>query len=100
MNGYGRKGMRMSQGPVVYYAVTLEWGAGWDAALPMRQQAKWDGHAVFMNSLVDDGFVVLGGLLDDGSQALLIINAESEQDVRARLAADPCATLGIRRVAK
>ena len=91
---------QLSQQPVVYYAVTTEWGAGWNAALPMREQAKWDEHAAFMNGLVDDGFIFLGGPLDDARQALLIVNAGSEQVVRARLAADPWAAMGIRRVAK
>jgi hypothetical protein len=31
----------------------------------MREQEDWAGHARFMNALAEDGFVVLGGLLDD-----------------------------------
>src|SRR5262245_4522250 len=91
--------MRMSQRPI-YYAVTMEWGPGREAALPMREQPRWDEHAAFMDGLADDGFVVLGGPLDDASRALLIVNAASERAVRARLAADPWMPLGIRRIAK
>ena len=38
---------------------------------------QWDEHAAFMNALVDDGFVVLGGPLGDEGKILLIIKAQS-----------------------
>jgi uncharacterized protein YciI len=85
---------------VTYYAVLREWGENWDAWLSMRQQAKWDEHAVFMNALADDGFVFLGGPLDDGEKILLIINASSEQEIVARLADDPWTPMGLLRIAK
>ena len=90
----------MSKRSVTYYAVTRERGENWDARLSMRQQEKWDEHAVFMNALVDDGFVVLGGPLDDGEKILLIIDAEGEQEIAARLADDPWTPMGLLRVAK
>lgn len=90
----------MSQQPLIYYAVTLERGAQWDRHRSMREQKEWDAHAQFMDALVSDGFVVLGGPLDDAAQALLIINAESRQAVEARLADDPWLPLGVRRIAK
>jgi hypothetical protein len=36
-------------------------GAAWDDARGMEQQDDWDAHASFMNALVREGFVVLGG---------------------------------------
>jgi hypothetical protein len=95
-----QKGGAMSQQSVTYYAVTREQGENWDARLPMRQQEQWVEHAVFMNALVDDGFVVLGGPLGDGEKILLIIAAESEQKIAARLADDPWTPLGLLRIAK
>jgi hypothetical protein len=92
--------MPMSKRPVTYYAVTRERGERWDASLTMREQEKWDEHAVFMNALVDDGFVVLGGPLGDGVKILLIIDAESEQEIDARLADDPWTPMGLLRIAK
>lgn len=89
----------MSQHHVIYYAVTQEWGDGRDAQRSMREQAKWDEHAAFMDALVDDGFVILGGPLDNAEKVLLIINAESQQAVEARLADDPWLPMGIRRIA-
>ncbi len=41
-----------------------------------------------MDSLIDDGFVFLGGLLENGRDVLHVISAQSEEAVRERLAAD------------
>ena len=90
----------MSQRSVTYYAVTRERGENWEPMLTMRQQEKWDEHAVFMNALEDDGFVFLGGPLGDGGKILLIIDAESEQEIDARLADDPWTPMGLLRIAK
>jgi hypothetical protein len=90
----------MSQQPVIYYAVTQERGENWDTRRSMREQQNWEEHARFMDALVDDGFVVLGGPLDDGETVLLIINAENRQAIEARLAGDPWTPLGVRRIAK
>jgi uncharacterized protein YciI len=92
--------MPMSKQPVIYYAVTQERGKNWDARLSMREQEKWEEHARFMDALVDDGFVVLGGPLDDGEKVLLIINAESRQAIDARLADDPWTPMEVRRIAQ
>ena len=91
----------MSQRPVTYYAVIRERGENWDARLPMRQQEKWDEHVEFMDALADEGFVVLGGPLGDGEKNfLLIIDAESEQEIAARLADDPWTPLGLLHIAE
>jgi uncharacterized protein YciI len=90
----------MPQRSTAYYAVIREMGENWDARLPMRQQEHWDEHAAFMNALADDGFVVLGGPLGGGEKILLIIDAESEQAIEARLADDPWTPLGLLRIAK
>jgi uncharacterized protein YciI len=54
-----------------------------------------------MDALADEGFVVLGGPLGDGEEKfLLIIDAESEQEIAARLADDPWTPPGLLRIAK
>lgn len=93
-----RKGWPMAE-PVTFYAVRRERGGSWDAALPMREQDKWDEHASFMNALADDGFVVLGGPLGDGAQILLVVRADSEDEIKARLAKDPWTAMGLLRIA-
>jgi uncharacterized protein YciI len=89
----------MSKHPVIYYAVTLEQGENWNARRPMREQEQWDEHAKLMDALVDAGFIVLGGPLNDGEKAMLIIKAESKQAIEVRLADDPWIALGVRRIA-
>ncbi|TMQ61203.1 MAG: hypothetical protein E6K77_10855 [Candidatus Eisenbacteria bacterium] len=82
---------------MAYFVVINEQGPAWNPACSMRDQEKWAEHAAFMNSLVDEGFVILGGPLKDGSthKARLIIKSVSEQAMRARLAEDPWMRLGL-----
>ena len=85
---------------MTYYAVTRERGERWDLARGMREQKDWHQHAAFMEALVDDGFVVLGGPSGDGSKTLLIVDGENEEQIRARLLDDPWAPTDLLRVAK
>jgi uncharacterized protein YciI len=64
-------------------------GPEWDRSRPMEEQFDWDAHAEFMDGLVDDGFIVLGGPLADEERVAHVIEAESEEAVRATLARDP-----------
>jgi uncharacterized protein YciI len=64
-------------------------GPEWDHSKPMEQQSRWDAHAQFMDALVDDGFIVLGGPLGDEVRVMHAVEAESEEAIRARLAQDP-----------
>ena len=79
------------------FAVTMEHGARWDASRGIREQDSFREHAAFMDGLVDHGFVILGGPLDDG-QPLLAVEAADESKVRTLLAADPWAPMGLLRV--
>jgi uncharacterized protein YciI len=73
------------------FAVRLVHGPGWDIARPIRQQDGWDEHATFMDSLVDDGFIILGGPVGDGAETLHVVDAADAREVEARFAADPWA---------
>jgi uncharacterized protein YciI len=64
-------------------------GPQWDTSLALEEQSDWPAHASFMDGLVDDGFVVLGGPLVDEHRVVLAVEAESEEAVRATLARDP-----------
>lgn len=55
----------------------------------MEEQSGWPAHAAFMDGLVDDGFVVLGGPLADEQRVVLAVEAESEDAVRITLGRDP-----------
>ena len=74
-----------------YYLVERGKGPAWDHSRPRREQPGWDEHAAFMDTLAEEGFVVLGGPVGegDGGNALLVVDAEDETEVRARLADDP-----------
>lgn len=75
------------------FAVTMVHGPGWDPARQIRDQDGWDEHAVFMDGLVDDGFVILGGPLG-GERALHAVEAADEHEARTRLGEDPWASAG------
>jgi len=64
-------------------------GPEFDPALPLEEQSGWAAHADFMDTLVEEGFIVLGGPLDGGPRVAHVVEAGSEQAVRARLAQDP-----------
>lgn len=76
-----------------YFLVEQAKGPAWDHSRPRREQAGWDAHAAFVDGLAEEGIIVLGGPIGDGDgeNALLIVDADSEADVRARFAKDPWA---------
>jgi uncharacterized protein YciI len=80
------------------FAVRLVHGPGWDPSRPIREQDGWDEHAAFMDGLVGDGFIILGGPVGDGEQTLHVVEAAGEDDIRTRLAQDPWATAGLLRI--
>ena len=64
-------------------------GPEYDHAKPLEEQSGWTEHAAFMDALVERGFLVLGGPLADEHRVAHVIEAESEDEVRATLAEDP-----------
>jgi len=64
-------------------------GPRWDPSLPLEGQSDWPVHAAFMDALVDEGFIVLGGPLADEYRVVHAVEAESEDVVRSTLARDP-----------
>jgi uncharacterized protein YciI len=67
----------------------------------MREQVLWEAHARFMNALAVDGFVVLGGPVGEGGEeTLLVIDADSEATLRARLSTDPWTHIGLLEIAR
>ena len=70
-------------------------GPNRDFSKGTREQAFWDEHATFIDRLVDDGFILMGGPFVDEGGSLLIFNAEDENEVRAKLKNDPWTKEGI-----
>jgi uncharacterized protein YciI len=80
------------------FALTEVSGPNWDPSRARRDQEGWDEHAAFMDGLVDDGFVILGGPLGDGDRVLLVVEAADEDEIQARFAADPWLPMGILKI--
>lgn len=73
----------------MFHVVLLRSGPEWDPSRPLEEQSGWPAHAAFMDALVEDGFIVLGGPLGDEHRVVHAVEADSEEAVRARLAEDP-----------
>jgi hypothetical protein len=75
---------------MMFHVVLRQSGPSFDPARPLERQSGWEEHAAFMDALVADGFVVLGGPLED-ERVVHAVSAPSADAVRERLARDPWA---------
>ena len=75
------------------FAITREAGPSWTEGKGAFEQPAANDHAIFMNRLAEDGFVLFAGPLagseHDRIRVLLIADAASEADINRRLADDP-----------
>jgi uncharacterized protein YciI len=78
-----------------HFALALVHGPAWDDTRGIREQEAWTEHADFMDDLVADGFILLGGPLGGGEQTLHVVEARDEDQIRKRLAEDPWARAGL-----
>ena len=69
------------------FAVLRSRGPAWDDSRPLERQADWATHAAFMDTLFEQGFAALVGLL--------ILRASSASEVVERLASDPWSSNGL-----
>jgi uncharacterized protein YciI len=75
---------------VSYFLVLLtRSGAEYDHARPLEEQSRFDEHAGFLDGLVAEGLIILGGPLGDERRVVYVVEAGSEEEVRERLARDP-----------
>src|SRR5215468_4597029 len=74
-------------------------GPNRDPSKGTREQPLWDEHAAFIDRLVDEDFILMGGPLVDETGlpcgALLIVSADNENEVRENLKNDPWFERGI-----
>jgi uncharacterized protein YciI len=73
----------------MFLVVLRRSGPEWDPTKPLEEQSRWPAHASFMDGLVEEGFIVLGGPLSDEHRVVHAVEADSEYAVRATLARDP-----------
>ena len=64
-------------------------GPEFDRSRPLEEQSRWTEHAAFMDGLVEDGFIVLGGPLAGDGRVAHAVEADSRDAVRATFARDP-----------
>ena len=72
----------------MFHVVLRQAGPQFDRTRPLEEQSGWTDHAAFMDGLVEQGFILLGGPLGDG-RVVHVVEAESEDDVRVTFARDP-----------
>ena len=70
-------------------------GPNRDPSKGTREQPLWDEHAAFIDQLVAEDFVLMGGPLVDEDGAMLIVNADDENEVREKLKNDPWMKHGV-----
>jgi uncharacterized protein YciI len=80
------------------FAVIRSRGSAWHASRSLEEQQEWGTHAAFMNGLAKEGFVVLGGPLEGSDDVLLIVRAETEQEIIERFAVDPWSRMDLLRI--
>jgi hypothetical protein len=73
----------------MFHVVLSRTGPEWDASKPLEEQSGWGAHAAFMDALVEGGFIVLGGPLEDEVRTVHAVEAPSPEAIRAVLAEDP-----------
>jgi uncharacterized protein YciI len=82
------------------FAVIRTRGPAFESSRPLEAQADWKAHAAFMNGLVRDGSVILGGPLEGTDDVLLVMRAGTADEARGRLAADPWTVQDLLRVSR
>jgi uncharacterized protein YciI len=82
------------------FAVIRTQGEAWRRSVPLENQPDWAAHASFMNSLQKEGFIVLGGPLENTPDVLLIVRASNADEIIERLAADPWTVQDLLRIGR
>jgi uncharacterized protein YciI len=98
----------------MYFVVISQQGPSWDPSKTMRDQQLWTEHATFINGLVEEGFLRLGGPLADRSRpdddfspvsepvgddrlyrTMVVVRAPGSDEAAARLTEDPWIRSGV-----
>jgi hypothetical protein len=74
---------------MMFLVILRRSGPEYDHSRPLEEQSGWLEHAAFMDGLVEDGVIVLGGVLGDEVRTAHAVEAVSEEAVRETLDRDP-----------
>jgi uncharacterized protein YciI len=77
------------------FVVISSAGPNRDLSKGTGEQPFWDEHAEFIDRLVAEGFILMGGPLVDEGGSLLFFNTEDENEVREKMKNDPWLKHGI-----
>ncbi len=66
----------------MFHVVLVRSGPDWDPSRRLEEQSDWLAHASFMDGLVAQGFIVLGGPLADEHRVVHVVESDSEETVR------------------
>jgi uncharacterized protein YciI len=80
---------------MAFFVLTMVNGPRYDRSRERREQDGWAEHAAFMDGLLAEGLVVLGGPIGDGEQVMVVVQAADEAEIRAWYAKDPWGPMGI-----
>jgi hypothetical protein len=72
-----------------FHVLLTRTGPEYQPGRALEEQSGWGEHAAFMDGLVADGFIVLGGPLGDEVRVVHVVEAESEAVVRETFERDP-----------
>src|SRR5213596_1188837 len=61
----------------MFLVIVRRSGPEWKASRPLEEQSDWPAHAAFMDGLVDEGFIILGGPLADEERVAHAVEAAS-----------------------
>lgn len=73
----------------VFLVLLRQSGPEWRPGRPLEEQSAWEEHASFMDALVEEGFLVLGGPVGSDRRVAHAVEADTEDAVRRRFADDP-----------
>ena len=79
------------------FAVLRTRGPAWNDAAAMEAQVDWRPHADLMNVWHAEGVALLAGPLAGTRDVLLVLRADSDADIEARLAQDCWSVKGLLR---
>jgi uncharacterized protein len=71
------------------FAIFFTPGTAWIAGKTSREQPYWTEHAAFMDALLEDGIVIMGGPFADYSSIMVILAASDEGEARDLFRRDP-----------
>ena len=71
------------------FAAFVHRSDAWIAGVPPQEQAGFPDHAKFVGELEASGFIAQAGLMQPSNDVLFIFRADSEAEVRERMAQDP-----------